>query len=216
MIYLGIDMSSKKSGYSLFKDNKLIDFGQWEISSKEESDWRERIIFMCKNLDSYIKEHEIDKVFCEDVPPTMDNSQTVKVLSALQGCVMSVCQMNDIEIEFIPVTRWKNVVGIDMCHSKEYKAIQKQNKGDTRMTKFKSSVKATEKKLSIDLANHLFNVELVWKSNTSKYNQDDIADSINIVASQVCNGCMYDLETFESILNDLWDKSNTNAISRKR
>ena len=44
--------------------------------------------------------------------------------------------------------------------------------------------------MSIDYANKTFNINLVWKSNTSKFNEDDIADSLNIAWSQIapCNG----------------------------
>ena len=41
------------------------------------------------------------------------------------------------------------------------------------------------KQSSIEYANKTFSLDLMWKSKTSKYNQDDIADAINIAYSQI-------------------------------
>ena len=45
MITLGLDMSSKKSGYSLFDDKELKLYGLWEIP-EDITEWRDRIIWM--------------------------------------------------------------------------------------------------------------------------------------------------------------------------
>lgn len=209
MNVLGLDMSSKKSGYSLFNNEKLIDYGLWEISFKDEKDWRERIIFMANQLENYIKTHDIEQVFVEDVPPVLENSQTIKVLSALQGCVLTICKLNNIKVKFVPNNTWKNIVGIDMAHSKENKAQQKKLKLIDKkcLGKLKQKVKAYEKKLSVDYANDLFGLDLVWKSETSKYNQDDISDSINIVVSQLFkNVHKYNLDTFDNIIETLYQE----------
>ena len=59
--------------------------------------------------------------------------------------------------------------------------------------------------MSVDYANNLFDLELVYKSPTSKFNQDDIADSINIAWSQIGDVKQYDLETFESIMDNFYN-----------
>ena len=43
MNVLGLDMSSQKSGYALYVDGKLTDWGAWELSSDAEKDWRKRL-----------------------------------------------------------------------------------------------------------------------------------------------------------------------------
>ena len=84
-IVLGLDMSSHKSGYALFVNKELVDYGVWEITNAQESDWRKRIAFMANCVGQYCVHHDVDVIYAEDVPPTLENSQTVKVLSALQG-----------------------------------------------------------------------------------------------------------------------------------
>lgn len=163
MVTLGLDLSSKKSGYSLFIDNKLIEYGLWENNN---DDWRERIIYMSNQLDTYIKTHKIDRVIVEDVPLDTVNPKTLKILSALQGTVITVCEMHNMRAEFISVSTWRSSLGL----------FNGKRDGTRR---------EVLKKESIEYANKTFGLELVWKSKTSKFNQDDIADSINVAWSQI-------------------------------
>ena len=90
MNILGLDASSQKSGYALFVDGTLEDYGVWELTSDEEYDWRKRIAFMADNISAYCERHDVDVIYAEDVPPISQNSQTVKVLSALQGMLIAL------------------------------------------------------------------------------------------------------------------------------
>ncbi|MBQ0112308.1 MAG: hypothetical protein KBT03_04175 [Bacteroidales bacterium] len=166
MITLGLDMASKKSGYSLFDNKDLVEYGLWEIPNADEIDWRDRVVWMSNQLNNFIQTHKVDKIYIEDVPLRMENPQTLKILSALQGAVISVCTTNNIKAQFIGVSQWRSALGL-----------------------FNGSRKGTEreelKKSSIDYANKTFGLNLVWKSKSSKFNQDDIADSINVAYSQL-------------------------------
>lgn len=210
-VVLGLDMSSQKSGYALFIDGKLTDYGLWELHTEQESDWRKRIAYMASCVGKYCDEHKVDKIYAEDVPPTLDNSQTVKVLSALQGMLIACAVLHNIDIEFIAVKTWKQKIGINLVASKENNACKKRIKesfgkdANKNLTKVKGWTKAWEKKMSVDYANNLFGLELVYKSPQSKFNQDDIADSINIAWSQIGDVKEYDLELFENIMNRFYD-----------
>ena len=59
--------------------------------------------------------------------------------------------------------------------------------------------------MSVDYVNNLFGLDLVYKSPSSKFNQDDIADSINIAWSQIGKVKPYNLDTFENIMNNFYD-----------
>lgn len=211
MNVLGLDMSSQKSGYALYVDGKLTDFGAWELSSDAEKDWRKRIAYMANHVHEFIMINAVDMVYVEDVPPTIENSQTVKVLSALQGMIIAVCETVGAEVEFVPVKRWKSVIGINLASSAENHACKDKikktcgNKAVKCLEKVKRWTKAWEKKLSVDYANHTFGLDLVYKSPTSKFNQDDIADAINVAWSQMGNIEKYDLESFESIMDNFYE-----------
>ena len=209
MRILGLDMSSKKSGYALLDNNELVDYGCWEIDVDTNKDWRKRILYMSKQLNDYFLLHNIDKVYVEDVPPITQNSQTVKVLSALQGCLMAICEIHKVDVTFVPVTEWKNIIKIDLSHSSENKQKQKEfkaNKNTKGLTKLKDRVKAYEKKMSIDYANKYFDLDLKYVSPSSKKNQDDIADAINIAISKSINKTtIYNIRTFNEIIQELSD-----------
>lgn len=210
-VVLGLDMSSKKSGYALFINKKLFDYGLWELDSDKETDWRKRIAYMANCVGRYCETHNVTKIYAEDVPPTLDNSQTVKVLSALQGMLIACAVLHNIDIQFIPVKTWKQKIGINLASSKENNACKKRikEKFGKQSTKHLNTVKgwtkAWEKKLSVDYANDVFGLDLVYKSPSSKFNQDDIADSINIAWSQIGDVKEYDLESFEDIMNRFYD-----------
>ena len=208
---LGLDLSSQKSGYCFFQDDKLVDYGLWELSSKDEPLWRKRIEYMSACVQKYCVEKEIEIIYVEDVPPIMENTQTVKVLSALQGMIIALAVANNISINFIPVKTWKTKIGINLVASKENNECKRKIKehfgrnAKKPLSTVKGWTKAWEKKLSVEYANHTFGLDLIYKSPTSKYNQDDIADSINVTWSQISDAEPYNLETFEDIMNNFYN-----------
>lgn len=208
MYILGLDMSTQKTGYAVFEINgdkkQLIDYGCFEMLSSVEKDWRVRIKYMANQLGELMGQYEFSKVYIEDVPPIINNSQTVKTLGALQGIVLGVTGVYAVPTEFIPVETWKTKLNINLTHSKEYNKVKKDLKGNKKsLEQLKGKTKAYEKKMSIDLVNHSFNIDLRWKSFGSKQNDDDIADAINIAASMIYNDYYYDLMDFSDIINEL-------------
>jgi Holliday junction resolvasome RuvABC endonuclease subunit len=183
----------------------------WELSHDDEADWRNRIAYMADCVAQYCVDNNVQQIYVEDVPPVIENSQTVKVLSALQGMLIACATLHDIHIDFVPVKAWKSKIGINLVSSKANNACKKRIKesfgkgANKNLTKVKGWTKAWEKKLSVDYANYTFGLDLIYKSPTSKFNQDDIADSINIAWSQIGDVKEYDLETFEEIMNRFYD-----------
>lgn len=204
MKILGLDMSTQKTGYAIFCDKELVDYGCIEILSTQEKDWRNRITYMAGKLGEIMRENHIDKVYIEDVPPIINNSQTVKTLGALQGIVLGVMGAFGVDVEFIPVETWKNKVNINLTHSKEYNQAKKDLKWNKKdLEKLKGKTKAYEKKMSIDLVNRAFGIDLEWKSFSSKQNDDDIADAINIVSSVIYDEYKYNEVGFSDIIEEL-------------
>lgn len=211
MNIIGLDMSSQKSGYALFSNGQLIDYGIWQMTIDDEKDWRKRIAWMADCVGQYCIENNVKEIYVEDVPPTLDNSQTVKILSALQGMIIAVASLHNIDVHFVPVKTWKSKIGINIVSSKENNNCKKRIKehfgeNATRpLNIVKGWVKGWEKKLSVDYVNHVFGLDLVYKSPSSKFNQDDIADSINIAWSQIGRVQPYDLDTFANIMDNFYD-----------
>lgn len=206
MNVMGLDMSSKKTGFSYFEENKLIDYGCWMCDT---NDWRERIVYMADQIKKYIERHHIDTIYAEDVPPMNENMQTVKVLAALQGMLLSISVTYNIPVKFIPVKTWKQILGINLSGSKANVGMKKRVNTDfgiKAVKNLKTWVKHEEKKLSIDYANNIHNIDLKFKALTSKENEDDIADSINIAWSQIPGVTPYKLKDFDNIMEEFYLK----------
>ncbi len=207
MNVLSLDMSTQKSGYSLFNNSNLIENNLWQLLIEDENDWNKRILFMIDKVDKYIKHNNVDIVYYETPPPILsNNTQTLKILSALQGAITSVCFLNNIPIEFVSVRTWKTQIGIDLTHSAEFKQACKGIKDKKKLARFKNIVKHYEKKMSVDLVNHLFDLGLVYISPSSKKNSDDMADSVLIALSKIDNNIKYDLEAFSDIIDKILRK----------
>lgn len=164
IISLGLDMSSKKSGYALFNDDKLITYGLWEPA--KELDWRERIIYMGEKLNDFLVENKVDQIYCEDVPLMLKNPQTLKILCALQGVLMGICVANNVKVKFVSVSTWRSQLGL----------FDKTQKGKER---------DEMKRKSIEMANSIFGLDLIYKSASSKFNCEDQADAILVAYSQI-------------------------------
>lgn len=117
MITISLDLSTKSTGFAVFKDSKLIDYGELKEKSKEP---KERIIKITNQLEKLFKKYEeCLKVIIEEVRPEMEqtsqkNLHTQKVLMWLQASlVLMLYQKNPkIEIEYTYPNEWRKQCGI--------------------------------------------------------------------------------------------------------
>ena len=96
---LGLDMATKKTGYSLLdiKAN-LYDYGVIRTTEEEP---RERIKEVYDAIEKIIKDNDIGCVVFEDVPVTNHNNlKTGKDLCILQGAILSLCFKHNIPYKF--------------------------------------------------------------------------------------------------------------------
>lgn len=154
---LSIDGSTVATGASIFDINtkELINYTVFKKDNKEEPNMRKRVIYMVDCLSEYIKLYKPEKIVMEQVIPAINNASTVLALGILQGGVLGLSHGLDIPIDFIEVPYWHSELGI------------LKSKGDL-------------KEQSINWVNEKYGLDLVYKSPTSKYNQDNEADSICI------------------------------------
>lgn len=162
MIVMGVDGSTSCSGWSIFNDDKLIDYGAIKPKSKE---WSERLYQEWRYFCEIIEKYKPKKVYYEQ-PPLKDGKITLLKLGAVQGLVIALCAQYDVEIEFLSPSEWRKSVGL-------FDGTHEGTKRDEL------------KKKSIEKANQLFDLDLVWKAPGSKFNDDDIADSVLVAYSKV-------------------------------
>ena len=155
---LGLDCSTVGTGWCIIdKDTlDLIDYGCFKVDTKEVSDTLERIKIMTKGVCEIIEKYKPIQIVEEDVTPSIQNSMTVKQLATLKGTMFGLAIAKEINIEFILPNVWQSALGI-----------------------FKS--KGSTKQQSVNLVNERYKTDFIFKSESSKFNQDDTTDAINLV-----------------------------------
>ena len=164
MIVMGIDASTTSTGWSIFNNNKLVDYGV--IKPKGEN-WRERLENQGPLISKIIEKYKPEKVYMEDVPLSVAGGiKTGIILGAVQGFVYGLFSSYSIKILFVSPTNWRSKVGI----------FNGKRNGTKR---------EALKKASIEKANTLFGINLKWVSPSSIKNEDDISDAILVAYSQI-------------------------------
>jgi len=114
---LGIDQSTKKTGYSIWEDYDLIDYGTFTSNLHSVS---RRIKQMRDKIEGIIKEHSIDYVIVENVQQ-QQNPQTVIMLSKLLGAIEVMLLDECKEYEIVNANTWRSTLGIKGKNRNEQK-----------------------------------------------------------------------------------------------
>lgn len=158
MKILSLDLSTKSSGWAIFEDNQLIDYGCITASS---SDLIARIKIMTKVIDDILQKYtDIKKIIAEEVRPQggygVGNLQTHRALMWLQAGIAFMLHDNhkNLSLDFIYPSSWRATCGI------------KNGRGVKR---------ESQKQQDIQFVKETFNIDV----------NDDIADAIGIGYAQV-------------------------------
>lgn len=108
---LGLDLSSKSSGWSIFKDGQLDSYGCITASS---SNLYKRIDKIIAELDKILANNKIDFVYIEDVIPSdvHENQSVFKALTYLQGFVLHLLDKYNLKHKFFLANEWRKMCGI--------------------------------------------------------------------------------------------------------
>ena len=109
MIGIGIDASTSIIGYSVFQDDKLLYCDKLEPI---DGNWRERVHDFIPQIQNIIDKYKVDKIIMEDVPLMSRQSKILVQLGVCQGALLTIAQLNNIEIEFVGVGTWRKNIGI--------------------------------------------------------------------------------------------------------
>lgn len=164
MVVMGIDGSITSSGWAIFDstDCKRIDSGR--IKTKGEN-WREKIEYEWLVFSQIIEKYRPQKIYVEDIP-LKDGKPTILKLGAVQGMIICLAAQYDIDIQFLLPSEWRSSLNL-------YDGTRQGTHRDIL------------KKRAIEMANKFFNLDLLWVDFKSKKNEDDEAEALLIVYSQI-------------------------------
>lgn len=116
MYVLSLDLSTKSTGYAIFEDGQLKDFGCITASS---TDVIKRIQKIICELDEVLKKYSFEKIIIEEVLPkdgesNGKNLHTQKILMWLQAAVAFLIHENfsKVEIQYLYPSEWRSACGI--------------------------------------------------------------------------------------------------------
>lgn len=163
MIVMGIDASTTSTGWSIFKDKELVDYG---CIKPLGDDWRERLIDEGPELKKIVEKYHPEIVYMEDVPLKGKILKTLVILGAVQGFLYGVFSSLHVKIEFLLPSKWRSDIGL-------FDGTKDGTKRDIMKEK------------AIEKANKLFGLKLKYVSPKSLKNEDDTAEAILIAYSQI-------------------------------
>ena len=137
MIYLSIDQSSNISGYSVWHNKELIEWGK----VKFEGEFLTRVIELKFWMLSKIKEfkEQVVEVVIEEIQEQA-NAQTFKKLAMLQGVLLVALIEINVKYHLVYSSQWKSAAGIKGQNRTE----QKQNTQKYVLEKFNQKVTQDE------------------------------------------------------------------------
>lgn len=156
--YLSLDCSTKSTGWAIFNEKELIDYGCITITSK---DLIKRIKFQTKEIKNLLQKYNFDTIILEEVRPDIQgrmNVHTWKALMWLQASINFMLYDNNskIKIEYMYPSEWRSKCGIP-----NGKTIKRE----------------LAKQLDIKFVHNTYNITV----------NDDIADAIGIGHSYINN-----------------------------
>lgn len=163
MIVMGLDASTTSTGWGIFDDKELKAYG---VIKPDGEDWRERIVNQAPQLVEIISKYKPEKIYMEDVPLKSKFPKVLVQLGAVQGFIYGVTASLNVPVVFLGPSEWRSPMGL----------FDGTREGTKR---------AEMKRKSVEKANELFGLNLVWKSACSIKNDDDIADAILVAYSQI-------------------------------
>ncbi len=133
MKILAIDQASKISGWSVFENGELIEYGKVTFN---DDDFILRVSKLRSWLNEFIDDNSIEKVILEDIQLQIDkesqqvvygegnivNVQTFKKLAGLQAVLYELCLSKDIPVEIYHSSAWKSTCKITGQHRQEQKS----------------------------------------------------------------------------------------------
>lgn len=136
------------------------------IKPNRDLQWRERIMQEGREIEAIIKKYRPSCIYLEDVPLMGSQMQTLVLLGAVQGYILSIATHYHVPIHFLLPSQWRSSMG-----------LFDGSKAGTKKDAMKEKAVLT--------ANQIFGLDLRWVKPKSKLNDDDVAESILIAWSQI-------------------------------
>ena len=154
MKILALDFATRKTGYAIFIEGELVDYGVFKSNS---DNIHERILQIRENIVNKLSNFgEMDSIILEETP--MGSKNNLKVAHDLcvgQGMILGLCCQLGLGLSLYFPTAWRSIVGT-------YDGTREGTK------------RANQKTKAVDIVNNLYNLNFkYYPSDTKKHTSDD-------------------------------------------
>lgn len=113
MRILALDQSTRVSGWAIFTDGRLNDYGKFDVS--KIYDLGDRLHEIRQTVEHIIDDEHIDAVILEDIymdGQRVNNVQTFKALAEVFGVLYELCIDMKVPVQAVLAGTWKSALGI--------------------------------------------------------------------------------------------------------
>lgn len=110
--FLALDQSSRITGYAVFENAKLIDYGKFSVN---DEDIGIRLMKIRQEVEQLIKQHEVEEVVFEDIQlqsNVANNVQTFKALAEVFGVIYELVTELNLPNTAILASSWKSTLQV--------------------------------------------------------------------------------------------------------
>lgn len=105
MIYLALDQALVTTGWAIFDDRTLIDYGNFTIPANQKIE--KRLDFFTKKITELKDKYAFEHIFFEDIQ-YQNNAETHKKLAFIQATIMIWCNNNNYEFTILSPSHWRS------------------------------------------------------------------------------------------------------------
>lgn len=109
---LALDQSSQTSGWAIFKDGELFNYGKFTVSDQNIGI---RLHLIKTKIEELIDDYDVDELIYEDIyldGQRVNNVQTFKVLAEVFGVVSELAVSRQLPHQAVLAGTWKSILGI--------------------------------------------------------------------------------------------------------
>lgn len=132
---IAFDESTKSTGYAIFKNSELIDYGVIEQNSKNVL---ERVNNIINEINILIEKYKPNDIALENIQITL-SAPTAKSLMGLQFLIELLCFQKNIKCTTIRPTHWRKVLGLSNSSK-----LNRKEKKEATITYVKEKYKINE------------------------------------------------------------------------
>lgn len=110
--FLALDQSSRITGYAVFENAKLIDYGKFSVN---DDDIGVRLMKIRQEVEQLIKYHEVEEVVFEDIQMqgnVANNVQTFKTLAEVFGVIYELVTELNLPNTAVLASSWKSTLQV--------------------------------------------------------------------------------------------------------